>query len=155
MLWVARGKICTDNVTHIKISNKLTTSILKSPTNLLLLLIKISNKLIPSINYFYDVLFWLCKQKGIIKQPNTSWSSVCVSHNKLGIFIPFCLQGQNSMSYYNSKYWHTNHDSHSTNQLSFNIILYNTILGTPVSSTIINWPTRYNCNIIESGVKHS
>jgi hypothetical protein len=30
---------------------------------------------------------------------------------------------------------------------SFNIILYNTILGTPVSSTIINWPTRYNWNI--------
>jgi hypothetical protein len=27
-------------------------------------------------------------------------------------------------------YWHTNHDSHSTNQLSFNIILYHTILGT-------------------------
>ena len=25
-----------------------------------------SNKLTPSINYFYDVLFWLCKQKGII-----------------------------------------------------------------------------------------
>jgi hypothetical protein len=27
-------------------------------------------------------------------------------------------------------------------------------LGTPVSSTIINWPTRYNWNIVESGVKH-
>ena len=39
-------------------------------------------------------------------------------------------------------------------QLSFNIILYNTILGTPVSSTIINWPTRYNWNIVEGGVKH-
>jgi hypothetical protein len=42
-----------------------------------------------------------------------------------------------------------NHDSHSTNQLSFKIILYNTILGTPVSSTFIN------CNIVESGIKHS
>jgi hypothetical protein len=61
--------------------------------------IKISNKLIPSINYFYDVLFWLCKQKGIIEQPNTSWSSARVSHNKSGIFIPFCLQSQNSTSY--------------------------------------------------------
>ena len=40
-------------------------------------------------------------------------------------------------------------------QLSFNIIFYNTILGTPVSSTIINWPKRYNWNIVESGVKHS
>jgi hypothetical protein len=27
-------------------------------------------------------------------------------------------------------YWHTNHDSHSTNQFSFAIILYHTILGT-------------------------
>ena len=35
-------------------------------------------------------------------------------------------------------YWHTNHDAHSTNQLSFNIILYHTILGTPVSSTTIS-----------------
>jgi hypothetical protein len=29
-------------------------------------------KLTPSIDYFYDMLFWLCKQKGIIEQPNTS-----------------------------------------------------------------------------------
>ena len=40
-------------------------------------------------------------------------------------------------------------------QLSFNIILYNTILGAPVSSTIINWPTRYNWNSVESGVKQN
>jgi len=57
----ANGIICADNVTHIKISNKLTPS-----------QIKISNKLTSSINYFYDMLFWLCKQKGIIEQPNTS-----------------------------------------------------------------------------------
>jgi hypothetical protein len=57
----ASGIICTDNVAHIKISNKLTPS-----------QIKISNKHTSSINYFYDVLFWLCKQKGIIEQPNTS-----------------------------------------------------------------------------------
>ena len=56
--------------------------------------IKISNKLTPSINYFYGVLVWLCKQKGIIEQPYTSWSSARVSHNKSGIFIPFSLQIQ-------------------------------------------------------------
>ena len=33
-------------------------------------------------------------------------------------------------------YWHTNHDYHSTNQFSFTIILYHTILGTPVFQPI-------------------
>jgi hypothetical protein len=42
------------------------------------------SKFTPSINYFYDVLFWLCKQKGIIEQPNRSLSPARVSHYKSG-----------------------------------------------------------------------
>jgi hypothetical protein len=36
----------------------------------------------------------ICKQKGIIEQPNTSWSSAHISHNKSEIFYTLLFTKQ-------------------------------------------------------------
>jgi hypothetical protein len=48
--------------------------------------------------FWYDVLFWLCKQKGI-KIPDLLWLARTDDHDVIGCsIIPFCLQSQNSTS---------------------------------------------------------
>jgi hypothetical protein len=51
-------------------------------------------------------------------------------------------------------YWHTNHDYHSTNQFSFTIILYHTIMGTSVSSTS-RVPDERFLRICLNGITHT